>query len=362
MIRAVFPLIVIAWSCSAVRGIEFKVEGIDDFSAFIRSSNFLPDISKRTHFTIIIRDCLWIARTSTEGENIDYIEAGTDGTNVYVLTSFAGDLARRKQTNQVVGPNVANAYVIPGAEPRISNAEAIPILWLAFASSCYLEQSTTAKLPSLQVTVITPSHLKSMLDCDVTRMDGLPKLPVQVVFYHPGITETWREREYAPWVTAPKITRALPPFNHGFTNSSYRVLQTTNLGTFSLPLRAEYLRFFPKQSASTSNDLKLVSAHRITVTNFTMSVNIQAFTPVVPGVTDAMDYRFASQEEAPGPVRYRFTEKWLSNDDLRNRPEFKDQVASNKRLYPLIASVKPVSHVSAVSKYLGVVVLGMSRA
>ncbi|MBE0545205.1 MAG: hypothetical protein IH623_28030 [Verrucomicrobia bacterium] len=68
-----------------------------------------------------------------------------------------------------------------------------------------------------------------------------------------------------------RIMRYAAPFENGFTELQYKVIETTNLHGITFPLRAVCKRFFPNWERKDPNDLRVVLQSELTVTKISFS-------------------------------------------------------------------------------------------
>ena len=108
---------------------EYEVEGIITHRTFIQ--DVLQDVISR-RFKVSVNDCKWLIR-ATELNKDNYVEIGFEDGTSYNLASFYF------KTNGVIN-NILAAVIDPVEVPE-GDASGISYLWLAYASSCYLEQA-----------------------------------------------------------------------------------------------------------------------------------------------------------------------------------------------------------------------------
>ncbi|MEI6785246.1 MAG: hypothetical protein WCQ21_30475 [Verrucomicrobiota bacterium] len=323
-----------AWLGFCLEGFafEFEVQGRGDFTAYRRDGNVLA--TTEAQFVVSVRDALWTIRAQQKNEHVDYIEAGTDGTNVYVLTSIVNAVRAQEAAGEKVGPNLGTSYIIPGTVPRVHNSTIIPIVWLAYASSLYLTAATNGRLPPLDTDSPNPFNFTRTRDALLERALAEPKLPTRAVLYDDGTMAFWQEREYAPWVASPSILHKPQPYDKGYTNNIYRVTTFTNVNGLQLPLAFECSLFAPKPHGNASTELVRATYAIFHAVAISPTTERKDFRPQLPGPVDAADYRFAlSAKAVPGPIRYMFKNHWLRNAEVSKLPDFEEQVARNKQVY-----------------------------
>lgn len=324
--------------CCEGRAFEFEVEGKGILTAYGYDGEVLS--TTEAQFVVSVRDALWTIRERQKNYNVDYVEAGTDGTNVYVLTSFVNAIRAREAAGQKVGINLGTSYIIPGTLPRVHDSTIIPIVWLAYASSCYLDAATNSRLPPLDIAFPNPFNLTRTREAVIERAAGEPRLPSTAVLLNDGTRAYWADREYAPWVKAPSILRAPKPYDEGYTNNIYRVISFTNVNGLQLPLEFECSFFMPKPYGNASTELVRMTYKTFRAISVVPKTSRKDFRPQLPGPVTTADYRFALGPAAvPGPIRYMVTDHWLGNTEVLKLPDFDEQVAKNRQEYEALGGL-----------------------
>ncbi|MCW5552720.1 MAG: hypothetical protein KIS67_11255 [Verrucomicrobiae bacterium] len=90
-----------------------------------------------------------------------------------------------------------------------------------------------------------------------------------------------------------EIMRYPPPFENGYNEMQYRVIETTNLHGVRFPVRAICQRFLPNWERKDPNDLRAVSQSELTVTRISFSAKDMAGRIVAPA-------RMISDDVRPG--------------------------------------------------------------
>lgn len=88
-----------------------------------------------------------------------------------------------------------------------------------------------------------------------------------------------------------EIFRYAPPFENGFTELQYQVIETTNLHGITFPLRAICKRFHPNWGTKDPNDLRVALQSELTVTRISFSEKDVARRIAAPAEMYAMDAR-----------------------------------------------------------------------
>jgi len=313
---------------------DYEVQGVDDLEA-----NLGRVIRQRTHFTVSVKDCEWFIRSETEGSGADYVEAGCDCSDTFVLTSVASSVQKQKDSGLQVGENVSTSFVIPGVVPLYYFDHNLPIFWLAFASGPSLDVATNHRLPFLEfIGTPNPYTLTQSMTAIFERTDEPPFLARTVTYYHSGKEPVWAHRQYSPWIHPPTFQSHDKPFDAGFINSTYEIRAFTNVGSYTFPLNSEFRRYFPQKGGKRTNDLLVLIRHSLVLTNVRTHSRRDDFRPQVVGTTAVEDYRFAlTKERVVGPVTYMSHGRWLTDDQVMGLSNFVAVAAYRKRIYSTTA-------------------------
>jgi hypothetical protein len=321
----------------------YTVQGTVEFNGF-RPEQDVPASSYVTKFSVSVSNCLWIIRSFRPDSDLDYFETGTDGRNVFHLNSFETTARANAQLNASSVGTVASAKVDPGVVPRIYEAPANTVIWLTFASRCYLDSvKLDGKLDRLLDYIGKGSSLNNylsdyhspMITATWERNAAPPRLASSIVYYDDGQLDYW-ESQQASQVLPPFRKRRNPPYDHGFKSAELIVSTTTNVGSVVLPLSATFSIFAPRQSGVSSNDIYLLQRFRISVTNTTANVTLHAFLPAPPGSVQCRDNRFAAETPKVLGVCYDFDNAWLSDEAVRQLEAYKRCVHESRLIttYP----------------------------
>src|ERR1043165_3158931 len=183
-------------SCSSFVGMaqDWCFQGSADMRMFISGRT---QEQGTVYFTMNTSDCKWLVRfIRDEGPNPvyapDYSEASFDGTAVYYLRNIKSSVEKqRKLGPEQNPPNIAYGQAHKGQTIYLRmGAEAISPVWLAYASTCYLESRSNSFIePGMvfdgsSVFYGPPKHRQ--LRSEWTFSESLPRLPVRVVYFSDG--------------------------------------------------------------------------------------------------------------------------------------------------------------------------------
>ena len=174
---------------------------IINVQAFDVTGEILYTGTVSNHFTksfhVSVDGCRWSISTwpkGTNGQKSTVSSAECDGTNVYRITQFSGEphpFGRPRMNNgRIIVPTEPNpksaprnqgaVTIIPGQIPDFDGSF-IASLWLAFASTCVLDQNgNEGDLKAMWATA--PGKSAELAHALWDRSDGAPHLPKRVLF------------------------------------------------------------------------------------------------------------------------------------------------------------------------------------
>lgn len=282
-------------------------------------------------FSAQFSNSLWLVRFIGPSKDLDYVEIGTDGTNVFTVLSHETRYRQALSEGRILQNN-AQGSVRRGAVPNELAHPHAGILWFAFASQGYLR---TNGFDFLQPLLFAEANSDILLyygfrqKAQLEPWSTVESRPRRAVWFHDGIVRYWERRDFA------KVSRHVEklwhePYNQGFTNAVFEVTDTTNAGSFSLPRRLDYWVYCPRPKANTNTDLALLQHHWLLITNVEFDATSKPFVPVPPaGNILVADERFVRTEGSFVRINYPQTGGWLSDEDAAQwlmDPKFKEQL------------------------------------
>lgn len=253
-------------------------------------------------FTMSVKGCNWMIRfVRDEGTNAananDYEEASFDGVNVYYLCNFAKKLERqRKAGDKLDAPNVATARAYKGEVFHYRMAAEVGPIWLTYASGCYFASRTNDQVEPPMVFdgdgVMYGPAKHPKLHARWSLSDSRPSFPIRVTYLSGGEIQTARG-----------VWKRPPPYDMGFTNSTYEVEAFTNSGGLMVPCRSCLKIFRMRAGATASADLAPFVEYQVRLTGVAHSIHVTSFQPEIPGVTVIEDARV-------GQLTYYATNGW----------------------------------------------------
>jgi hypothetical protein len=291
------------------------------------------DMNDTYDFDLMVIGCLWKIRVARTGGPFDYLEAGTDGTNVFTLLNMETEVARQNSEGEQTGANIAIGTILPGNIPLEADSFAIPVLWLAYASGCYFETNRTSQIPTIFPTGLkNPYTFSAMWAATWSLQASSPSLPVDLVCYHDGSVDWWENPTLGPWTKAPTRAELPPPYSIGYTNFVYQTLAVTNLDGLDVPLQFRIIRFVPNSEGGSNGALRVNVSIEGRLTYAEMVQHPPSTLPDIPGKTLSADYRFAlSAEHVLGSIEYLFDDHWWSDKEVRAAPEYREKLNSGNR-------------------------------
>jgi hypothetical protein len=268
-------------------------------------------------FLVRVEGTKWKIRTTRSDEILDYFEAGSDDMQqIYLLGSHTNctalAVAERKDSQGVRELEKAFGRVQLGSVPHFNDAEAICILWLAYASSSYFSSRTNNHIePVYWFGGQSFFDQKITLPGEWVLEKDSPYLPIRVVYFNDGFTRGLNGSG------APQVVPNQAPWQNGYTNAVYYVERSSEVGQRRIPSSFTLDIFRPKPTGKSSTDLLLSRAFEFTLTNTPPWDGIENFIPSIPGRTYLKDRRFAHSGIAVD-LGYVVSNRWPTMSDVKN--------------------------------------------
>jgi hypothetical protein len=258
----------------------------------------------------------------------DYMEASSDGTNVYFVIST--ESTKRADTKVI---NAGEATRIPGTVPYAIPDELI-CLWYLYASHSYfsaLHESRIYPLNGLPPEAYMKQDFK--VPAEWVLSQGPPRLPVSILVKGSG---QWRE-----------ATNTASSLSYTATNAILQVPRITNVFGLQLPVDGEIRSFFYFQPQQPTLRKTIV----VTAETFSNRSMAEGRMPALPTPSIVMDASFWTNEQ-PATVSM-LTNKWpdevallaLYKAKIRTEALHKSAAASRQskvRWFLAIAMVMPI--------------------
>jgi len=293
---------------------DFMLEGTGGSESFSLKTAQSTSKSFRT-FSANFRSDLWKVRFVGPSKDLDYVEIGTDGTNIFTVKSTESLYDAAKNRGLPL-QNSATAVVTRGPNPKEFAHPHAAMLWLVFASQKFLQDEGTNSIPPL---LMTESNSEVLLyfgfrqKAQLTTWSSQDLRPRRMVWFHDGVIRDWAKAEFSK-VSQHRERRRKPPFDIGFTNAILEVTQQNEVGNHSLGMRLDYKVFAPKPEATTNSELALLQHHWLLITNLIMGKTPDTFVPQPPkGIMRVGDLRFAVTEGNWASIEYAQSNSWLTD-------------------------------------------------
>lgn len=271
--------------------------------------------TNKTDFDAYIADGEWLFdfRTNANFPQFTSSQIGCDGTNMYVLNYIRRDYfdPNSKIKDLVLG----NGYAKFDAFPAFDHYRTAQ-LWLAF---CYRFYKTNwqQKLPC---SLIHPQVGGcNYIQARISLMQGDTNCVAFAETYAEGTTT----------LTSGKKVNLPAPYQNGYKNGRFVVLEYTNYNGINLPTLFKFDTFYMKPGAHSSNELELVYSlygHVKSIRN-----NSETFLP--PRITTrtfVRDYRVPN-DAGIDDIRYYTTNKWKAPGQSAFSKNIENEVAIQKR-------------------------------
>lgn len=285
---------------------EYEANGtlnVENFSA-ARSDQQTNSVN----FKVYARNGQWFIRVTEENSPRKYRDTSFDGETMYVLGVVNTNIMTTPSS--VWGGSISYDTVpFSGPEPDI------PVIWLALASSRYLDETKGFMTPPYSIDVVRAS-----LPVSISRTKQSPRLPQRLLFLANGFDKTYG------WL---RWDRSLP--GKGFTNAIYTVNLFTNVDGCVLP-REFTLKILLPDTSKPRNPMRLVAEYDGIVNRVSAKCSITNFVPVVGGEGEISDKRFVSPDAIAERPFYYKTNRWLSTNEVESMDRFANYVTTERTM------------------------------
>jgi hypothetical protein len=295
-IRNLSWAILIGWlSIIRVCAYEYEADGMLEGETHSARGDVVKE--EPVSFKIYVRDCQWLIHITQQNDSSKYREIGFDGHTMYYSAMLDEKVVANMNPKPALWTGGLSLEAVPfnGVQPNI------PVIWLALASSCYLDDAKDHLIPPYSTDAVRGS-----LPALVSRMNDLLKLPQAITFFDDGFSRKYGVPRQRP-----------PPFDKGFTNAIYTVNTFTNIGGYNLPREFTLEVFLPA-----SSNVVLFTKYNGIVDNVKSECSLTHFTPEPGGVGFVNDFRFISVGATRKTGFYYDTNRWLSMNEVEALPGF----------------------------------------
>ncbi len=293
------------------------------FKVQVNSCNWLIQVSDDPYYPFLEESMI-----ASDGTNLFQVDVFKDkpdpyATNKIELASSGGKTLRAPQVNWIANVKIGN---VPDYNHHHNS-----LLWLAFASGCYLSHTATNQLPCV---VVRP---RNKSECSVKATWTLhgkdPAVLLAATVFDEGKVGMLNGEVF----DRPK------PFDGGFTNLVYSVSAFTNIGAAKVPLQFRLEMFEPRHDAHSSADITTSWRLDGFVERTAAAISSDFTPPQIRERTRVEDFR-AAEIASVKSVIYYTTNGWLTT----NHPAFNS----------LISGVPYAPRESTVKRYVvGIMIL-----
>lgn len=302
---------VVLFFASHVPAAEFELEGIMVRQPIGSRTNVVKPLI--SHLKLSVQDCKWLIREQLPNEAPDYSEMGADGTNIYRLImmrrSTQGSGAPMAVQSKKVAPiNSASGAIFPGAFPHFEPPPHKAILYLAYASGCYLDTVRNEMLPTIPIA--PPDQFTPALQLNRAaweRYSDSFRLVRELAYFAPP----YGNRTSQPY-----------PYTNGYLSVSKPIL--TN--GVQIPLEFKYF-YMERFRDNKGNDLYpssiILSEYSFRATNVRSRVSVGSFVPETPSNMLVTDHRFVLNSNPIPPISLNAIRgSWPSSDETIATAEY----------------------------------------
>ena len=299
-----WAILVFIFSAACADAYEYEADGMLEGETHFALGNVVKE--EPVSFKVYVRDCQWLIHITQQNAHTKYLEIGFDGNTMYYSSMLDEKVIANINPKPPLWAGGLSSDAVPfnGSEPNI------PVIWLALASSCYLNDAKDHLIPPYSTDAVRGS-----LPALVFRVSDLPKLPQTITFLDDGFDRRFGAPRQRP-----------PPFDKGFTNAIYTVNAFTNIGGYSLPRQFTLEVFLPA-----STGIALFAKYNGIVNNARPECSLTNFIPETGGVGFVNDFRFISVDATRKTGFDYHTDRWLSMNEVEALPRFSNYTIMEHR-------------------------------
>ena len=233
--RAAGVVAVLMLALTSVFGTVARTEGFQVSGTVTFSQPMHPEVRpSAVEFSLRVQDDKWFMRLEPRsGQPFDFIEAGSDGTQVYFVTHKEASARKNIALNPKLAStlNFATAWVYRGQILHHPHAHLANAAWLTYASAAYFRGRTnnTAEPVASLVGGVAYDHINPFLqEAEWLLEDEPPFTPTRVIYRSDGQVR----------LNGKVVGSYPPPFDKGFTNAVFEALLFTNNAGLAVPKTA----------------------------------------------------------------------------------------------------------------------------
>lgn len=329
--RIIFPYFMLI--CCICHSETVFVEGQITYSSLV---NGVLQLKGDREFSVQMDDCQWQITTREKIPRVNLptqYQTTCDSSNVYVVISFNTNIQQSVEVQSILRGKISTNIVTGAAAKSLNEAAAVvfsdifpdPVkgdhyaipLWLAFASTCYLNIQTNEMLPPPFPLAPGLDHRTSKMKLKASwqRFNSPPYLPKSIVYYNDGYF-------YLPSNGKFEKKQYPPPYNEGFTNATFKVIQTTNINGIKLPMAVEFTHFAPLTGGTNNGQTIVIGKYEAMVTKIVANTEMKttAINAALPLKSLIRDERIKTNVDmADGAIYFSKDGKWLTRREIIER-------------------------------------------
>lgn len=313
---------------------EFSFEAVGE----VRSTTF-DENGTNTYFSrfqAAISGCQTLIRSKLLLDDdpdyrADYHEYSCQGSNSTLLIRYRDDLTFTNATRMNLGVtetinfkkpqrawNQGTAMVRPDPLPPYG-FEALTVVWLAYGSRCHYGQSGQG---SVSPVVFVGDEFREA-GLEVKSEWVVESKTPNLLKY---MTEFSDGNSYRKQGSRVEVKPLPQPFDAGFTNAVFRVIEWTNVAGYTLPRRFEVLKLDPDLADKTGKKLKVAYMMEGETHSIVLGTTRTNFASELPERCNVIDYSHRDDRSRTHYFTYRATdgklisyEEFLARQQRRNR-------------------------------------------
>lgn len=327
-------VLLLVCGCRAVEAISFVVEGTLEHEQFGRvPRHAIYTFSARSEGSVWAISSKQRRRETSNEVMADGVSAVGNDEGVFIAADYTTQQRKLVEKGQPgpraesIIPNTSVAIVMTNTVPCCLMATELGPIWLTYLSASYLKREDDQRIlapVALNVAGGSPLPTFTMFYLDCLRtVDGETGLPKELVCMDDGFLRAISGGELV------KVQRLPPPFDKGFTNIVFKVLDYEVFSGCKLPNRSTLEVFWVYKS-------KLEIIHRFTIKaeRFEHAPAAPIPEPSINGIATVVDGRM-STTNGPVLVHYFATNRFLQQSELTRVPEFADDVMRSLNRRPM---------------------------
>lgn len=287
---------------------EFEVDGHLTYTLFRNGESEKTTVKD---FKAQISNCTSLYR-SYDTERRYYIEVACDGETLYEVGSFPS-------TKNGVTTNRVSGLIEKRTLPRDDSSN-INYLWLAYGSGCYFDAATNDIVDPLWVLDNPTREGRGSKVRAIWERKQSERVPRQVAYLGDGFWHTLTMK-------GEPLDAAMPsPFDKGFTNAIYRVLNFTNFYNTFVPTEFIFTRFGVRPTGKNKAVIEKVTETHAVVSSITDLSRSTTLLPKFDGIVRVVDTRLKSSWQLDADHTYMVT-----NGNWKNPTEAETTIRQDLR-------------------------------